>query len=159
MNSRRDSDMVCGVGSSGRRRREWSIAGLPESKSIAHSDPYAAGRSDGAELLGRRVEAERGSERAIRPGERVGAEDREVLVAAVQNVDDAGENLPIVRHPPPGIDIDHRVARYATVHIAVIFIAVGVLAGGEDDAPTHGPTCRELEISAQLQRVGGDPWN
>ncbi len=128
-----------------------SVAPRGRAERIAESYPDAARRADAAKLLGHRVVSGRGSEAAIRPGEDIGTQHTDVLVAAVKQVGDSRENLEIFGRLVARIEVDYRVRGHPAMPVLIVLVAACVLAGGVDDAPADGKTVVEVVVGAKLR--------
>src|SRR2546429_7491359 len=122
---------------------------------VTHADPQGAWRTDSPKLFRHWIEPERGPERAARSGKRIGPEQAEILIAAIEQIRRAGKNLPRGAWLEAHVDIDDHIAGNASAGVAIILVAVRELAGSIDDAPTHRPSRVDVEVCAQLQRTRG----
>src|SRR5437879_1671828 len=126
---------------------------------VTHADPQGAWRTDSPKLFRHWIEPERGPERATRSGKRIGPEQAEILIAAIEQIRRAGKNLPRGAWLEAHIDIDDHIAGNAPAGVAIILVAVRELAGSIDDASTHRPSRVDVEVGAQLQRIRGNSRN
>src|SRR5437870_12215928 len=115
---------------------------------VAHSQPYAARGANRAKLFGHRCCANCRAKRAIRSGEDIGAQDTEVLVAAVEEIGNLREQLPLRASLIPRVRINDRVTWKRAVAIAIVFVAPRVLARRKNDAHPERPMLVDFVIGA-----------
>src|SRR2546428_14184521 len=95
---------------------------------VAHSQPYAARGANRAKLFGHRCCANCRAKRAIRSGEDIGAQDTEVLVAAVEEIGKFREQTPIRASVLPRVRVNDRVNLKSGASVALCFLAPRRLA-------------------------------
>src|SRR4029450_6026619 len=108
---------------------------------------------DCAKLLGRGIDAHRGSEAAVRSRERIRAEEAGVLVAAVEQIAYGRKQFESIAQLDASIEADDGVGGKAPVTVAVVLVAARVLTRRVDRAGAERPARVGLEIEPQFQRI------
>src|SRR5205807_1549819 len=132
-----------------------SGAAFGAAEGVPRAHPHAARRPRSAELLVAGRDPRCGAERAIGAREDVLAQQREIVIAAVEQVVHPGEDLEGAGYRIARIEVEQCVSGQAAIAIAVVFITPGVHAAAGQDARARRPALCQVAIDAPLERVAG----